>query len=792
MIGDADILHCDLKPENIMLAKDQRITVTEPSVQQTSVSSGDQEQQSQRQIPVIKLIDFGSACFENCTVYSYIQSRFYRSPEVLLGLPYDGSIDCWSLGAIGAELFLGLPLFPGVSDHDQLRVITDMLGPLPTSMLKNSFFLTKFYQKQEDNDEIEKKENNNKTYVLKSAEKYASDINIEPTKSKKYFKHQHLEDIINAYPTRGTAPKTEIDAEKNQRASFAHFLRGLLELNPNKRWTPRQAASHPFITGQPFDASFQPPQSLRKCRVKAPMQAFSSNSLKPGTSTAPAVSAAIPTPPQHYPHMYSIPTNAPLYSSSHTNNNNLAAAAAVGSGGDKYNRPYHYSQQQQQQQSCTSPYTIPWRPHHDETRNIPLYPGAVPKTEKSHLSYYHHQHSLPPAPFSYDSAMNYASAKYNDGYHQHHHSHASFSFPYQHSSEEPNPPSQHFPVMSGQSGHSSYPMNIHKHNNGQPHSPTSSSPSTFGNGIRNHHTTAFSSSKNTPPPLPSHSSPAGIIATSVPSSADWDPFFSEGIMDSTMSGSPMSIPIDAQYRHHHANFPADVHHSSSPGGRPHHFKPMRHQPQQPQSHGDIPGQQPFQSAYPHRSYQQHRKMHQHHSHPNHRAGTNHHHHNNDRQYLSHKSSRSHLHHQFNLENYGGEHHQYSEYRSKSCSIGTKTHHSGESRERHVINPYHHRQSQPQPQTTHRTRKVSRKKSNHQHYAPSHSRRQQRFTTNEDDNQCPLDEKFQSSLVLSSSHETAASSPSPSSLDHHQDVAHATTTTSEVEDILSSAVSSSIT
>ena len=37
--------------------------------------------------PIIKVIDFGSACDERQTVYTYIQSRFYRSPEVLLGLP---------------------------------------------------------------------------------------------------------------------------------------------------------------------------------------------------------------------------------------------------------------------------------------------------------------------------------------------------------------------------------------------------------------------------------------------------------------------------------------------------------------------------------------------------------------------------------------------------------------------------------------------------------------------------------------------------------------------------------
>jgi dual specificity protein kinase YAK1 len=62
------------------------------------------------------------------TVYSYIQSRFYRSPEVLLGLPYSCAIDMWSLGCIVVELFLGLPLFPGTSEYNQISRIVDMLG----------------------------------------------------------------------------------------------------------------------------------------------------------------------------------------------------------------------------------------------------------------------------------------------------------------------------------------------------------------------------------------------------------------------------------------------------------------------------------------------------------------------------------------------------------------------------------------------------------------------------------------------------------------------------------------
>ena len=56
VLRDCNIIHCDLKPENVLLKHPE---------------SGE-----------IKVIDFGSACFENKTVYTYIQSRFYRSPEV--------------------------------------------------------------------------------------------------------------------------------------------------------------------------------------------------------------------------------------------------------------------------------------------------------------------------------------------------------------------------------------------------------------------------------------------------------------------------------------------------------------------------------------------------------------------------------------------------------------------------------------------------------------------------------------------------------------------------------------
>lgn len=67
-------------------------------------------------------------------MYSYIQSRFYRSPEVMLGLPYTTAIDMWSLGCILVEMHTGEPLFAGVDQFDQMCRIVSVLGVVSPSM----------------------------------------------------------------------------------------------------------------------------------------------------------------------------------------------------------------------------------------------------------------------------------------------------------------------------------------------------------------------------------------------------------------------------------------------------------------------------------------------------------------------------------------------------------------------------------------------------------------------------------------------------------------------------------
>ncbi|KAI8904346.1 kinase-like domain-containing protein [Gorgonomyces haynaldii] len=219
------IIHCDLKPENILLKG--------------------------LESPAIKVIDFGSACHENQTVYTYIQSRFYRSPEVLLGLPYTSNIDMWSLGCIAAEIFLGLPLFPGTSEYNQMSRIVEMLGLPPTYMLDKGKQTHQFFDKHLSDAKP--------TYTLKSMEKYMQETKNTEQPSKRYFKGTTLQQIIMSYPImRKGLSQQDIEKEMNQRRSFVDFLSGVLQMNPLARWSPDQARKHPFITGEPFNGPFIP------------------------------------------------------------------------------------------------------------------------------------------------------------------------------------------------------------------------------------------------------------------------------------------------------------------------------------------------------------------------------------------------------------------------------------------------------------------------------------------------------------------------------------------------------
>lgn len=217
------MIHCDLKPENILLCQPDK--------------------------PDIKVIDFGSACFTRQTVYSYIQLRFYRSPEVILGLPYTESIDMWSLGCIVGELFLGLPMFPGTSEYNQMWKIVDMLGYPPRHMIEVGRNSMNFFNRDTASDKP--------TYTIKSYDEYVQVLANtkgkeeqlkKEQKNKNYFKHRLLKDIILNYklPSRKMT-HLMIEKECHERQLLTDFLSKVLNLNPLERLTPLEALKHPFV-----------------------------------------------------------------------------------------------------------------------------------------------------------------------------------------------------------------------------------------------------------------------------------------------------------------------------------------------------------------------------------------------------------------------------------------------------------------------------------------------------------------------------------------------------------------
>lgn len=201
--------------------------------------------------PSIKIIDFGSACHEQQTLYTYIQSRFYRSPEVILGLPYSSAIDMWSLGCIAAELFLGLPIFPGASNYDQISRIVETIGMPPYHMLEVGKNVTSFFNRTILPDK-------KKIYSLKSREQYCREKNVNEPVPKRYISQILLADIINNAPMRSKMDFAKVEEEKKTRIIFLDFLKGLLNVNPIERWSPQQARKHPYLTGEPYNGPYVP------------------------------------------------------------------------------------------------------------------------------------------------------------------------------------------------------------------------------------------------------------------------------------------------------------------------------------------------------------------------------------------------------------------------------------------------------------------------------------------------------------------------------------------------------
>ena len=113
-LRNCGVLHADIKPDNILVNERRN---------------------------VLKLADFGSAAFDGDNeITPYLVSRFYRAPEIILGLPYSHPLDVWSLGCVLYELYTGVIAFPGGSNNEMLKLMIEVKGPFPKKMLRRAMF----------------------------------------------------------------------------------------------------------------------------------------------------------------------------------------------------------------------------------------------------------------------------------------------------------------------------------------------------------------------------------------------------------------------------------------------------------------------------------------------------------------------------------------------------------------------------------------------------------------------------------------------------------------------------
>ena len=115
------IVHSDIKPDNILVSESKS---------------------------TLKLCDLGSAfdVTEN-DITPYLVSRFYRAPEIILGLPYGFPSDVWSVATTLYELYTGRILFPGRSNNQMMKLFLEVKGKMPSKMLKNGQFSSLHFDK---------------------------------------------------------------------------------------------------------------------------------------------------------------------------------------------------------------------------------------------------------------------------------------------------------------------------------------------------------------------------------------------------------------------------------------------------------------------------------------------------------------------------------------------------------------------------------------------------------------------------------------------------------------------
>nr|NP_001286884.1 Pre-mRNA processing factor 4 kinase, isoform C [Drosophila melanogaster]AHN57909.1 Pre-mRNA processing factor 4 kinase, isoform C [Drosophila melanogaster] len=199
LLKKTGILHADIKPDNILVNENNLI---------------------------LKLCDFGSAsAISDNEITPYLVSRFYRSPEIILGIPYDYGIDTWSAGCTIYELYTGKILFSGKSNNQMLKFFMDVKGKIPNRIIRKGQFREQHFD-QSCNflyHEIDKLTEREKIVVMPV---------VKPSRSLQ-------QELI--------ADQNLPDDQHRKVTQLKDLLENMFALDPAKRISLNQALVHPFI-----------------------------------------------------------------------------------------------------------------------------------------------------------------------------------------------------------------------------------------------------------------------------------------------------------------------------------------------------------------------------------------------------------------------------------------------------------------------------------------------------------------------------------------------------------------
>ncbi|TQV93758.1 serine/threonine-protein kinase prp4 [Cordyceps javanica] len=202
------IIHADLKPDNILVNENRSM---------------------------LKICDLGTAidrsdaATAHTEITPYLVSRFYRAPEIILGMSYDYGVDMWSIGCTLYELYTGKILFTGDSNNQMLKTIMEIRGRFTPKLYKRGQLSAVHFDDLGQFVSVEHDKILNKTAVRTLPV-------VKPTRDLR---------------TRLMAASTGMsDAETKDLNHFVDLLEQCLALNPDKRIKPSEALKHPFFTSR--------------------------------------------------------------------------------------------------------------------------------------------------------------------------------------------------------------------------------------------------------------------------------------------------------------------------------------------------------------------------------------------------------------------------------------------------------------------------------------------------------------------------------------------------------------